>query len=238
MAIILAGGGDPHQSLAVDLWFRTSLHQLASQRRTVDVAFVADAIAPKEWSFQRAERWLQDRDAMEGLSIKTIRQVPKNAPKLRSALSVFLMGGNTFRLLRTLHSPHVAAAVKYMAKRGLVYGCSAGAVVFGHSIKSALIGKEADKNEIGLQDLRGLNLLCGANVLTHFTPEDRQAAERLTNEEGRPCICIPEESGCVWNAGRLKNVGEATIELVFPGPHWISLPVGGEIGMRARVSTQ
>lgn len=230
MGIILAGGGNATQSLLVDAFYR---HRLASGRREADhspdIAFIAHAISPHTWDWDKSTEWLTRRDAMKDVSVTTIRDIEKEISLIESARSIFIMGGNTFRLLDELKKSRLLERLGALSDAKLIYGISAGAIIHGDSIKSAELGSEADPNEIGLQDMAGANLLEGMNVFTHFRQADVPAAKRFAESENRPCICISEEGGGFWEAGELRNIGADEIRIVCPHGLIVSLPSGGSL---------
>lgn len=212
MKYILSGGGDPPETVLVDNYYRKLLMDIASHPGP-DIGFVAHAIAPKDWSFEEATHWLMNRDAFRDLQVETIKNL--DAPEAFSRCkSVFLMGGNTFRLAQALRQSGVFQQLAHFDAAGIVYGCSAGAIMAGHSISTATLGKEADANDVGLEDLRGLNLAGGFDVLTHFTPDDLSAVRDHIQREKRGVICIPENSGGVLTDGRIQCLGPAPITVV------------------------
>ena len=53
---------------------------------------------------------------------------------------VFIGGGNTYKLLRELHNnSNCEKIVEYLKKGGIVFGASAGAIIFGKDINSCLL---------------------------------------------------------------------------------------------------
>jgi peptidase E len=211
MAIILGGGGDPEQTPLVDQWFRREI--LASRPASADILFLAQAVAPDDWSFERATSWLLDREAFEGLQV----EVPENLAAIGVSddyRSMYIMGGNTFRLMDRIRKASVQRVITGAALNALVYGCSAGAVIFGADIRIAFLGAEADVDEVGLSDYSGLNLLNGFNVLPHYEPNDLADVVDFSRETKSGCVCVDESGGALWDAGRLTNLGEQPVLIV------------------------
>ena len=70
---------------------------------------------------------------------------------------VFIGGGNTYKLLRELHNnSNFEKIVEYLKKGGIVFGASAGAIIFGKDINSCFL---EDKNLTNYQNFNGLNFL-------------------------------------------------------------------------------
>lgn len=65
--------------------------------------------------------------------------------------AIFIGGGNTFKLLYELKISGAFEKIKaYMDNDGIVFGGSAGAIIFGESLESCILD---DTNEVGLKDM-------------------------------------------------------------------------------------
>ena len=130
MRLILAGGGDATRSAKVDSFYRS----LNPGRRTI--ACIPQAIAPAEGAWERAERWLFERPALEGFDAHTIGDLAGVEPAtLRSFHSMFIMGGNTFTLLAGVKAVGFGSKLKAVLDEVPIYGTSAGAIILGHDIE-------------------------------------------------------------------------------------------------------
>ena len=95
---------------------------------------------------------------------------------------IFVEGGNTFYLLRAMRGCHFEDVIRKLLKQGKVYiGVSAGSIVVGKTIKTAG-WKDADKNAIGLRNLKGLGLV-PFDIFVHYTPEwDETIRQEIPNQ--------------------------------------------------------
>jgi peptidase E len=83
---------------------------------------------------------------------------------------IFVAGGNTFYLLCAMRKCNFEKVIKKLLKWGKVYiGVSAGSIVAGRTIKTAG-WKNADKNNVGLKNLKGLDLV-PFDIFVHYQPE-------------------------------------------------------------------
>jgi len=83
---------------------------------------------------------------------------------------IFVAGGNTFYLLKAMRACNFEKIIRKLLKFGKVYiGVSAGSIVAGQTIKTAG-WKDADKNVVGLKNLKGLGLV-PFDIFVHYTPE-------------------------------------------------------------------
>lgn len=80
---------------------------------------------------------------------------------------MFIGGGNTFKLLYDLKTSGAFHKIKeYLDNGGVVFGGSAGAVIFGEDLEACRID---DVNEVNLKETSGFNVLNGISVLCHYT---------------------------------------------------------------------
>ena len=91
-----------------------------------------------------------------------------NANKLKDIDILFSCGGNTFYILERAKKTGFDKYIKKFVKQGKLYvGVSAGSIIVHKTIEIAGWGLEGDRNEIGLRDLRGLNIFDTA-ILPHY----------------------------------------------------------------------
>lgn len=154
----------------------------------VTVAFITTAAKPiedleflrKDWTIMKEElRFNVEEVDIEG---KTEEQVEK---LLELKDIIFVEGGNAFYLLKAMRACNFEKIIRKLLKRGVVYiGVSAGSIVAGRTIKTAG-WKDADRNIVGLKDLRGLNLV-PFDIFVHYYPEWEEAIkEQINNPKKR-----------------------------------------------------
>lgn len=201
--VYLGGGGSATQE--AHLW-REAFHADASiviwpfahatiGARESSVEWMRNALAP--YALRSVEAWTGSDPAHRGLSGVDVVCIP---------------GGNTFTLLHELRNTGLLPVLReHLRGGGGLYGGSAGAVLCGADIG---IGLAADPNEVGLSDTSGLDLLGGADVLPHYTAEQRESARSHAIRTSRPVLCLPEASGAVVREGRIRSAGPEPIEIV------------------------
>ncbi|MCK4788509.1 MAG: Type 1 glutamine amidotransferase-like domain-containing protein [Desulfobacteraceae bacterium] len=122
---------------------------------------------------------------------------------------LFLGGGNTFRLLYELRKNGFDEAILKFSKAGKpVYGGSAGAIVLGRYISTS---KYFDHNDIGVDDLRGLDLCAGASIWCHYSWEHASLVENYIQESMQRVITIPENAGVHIGEGGYSALGEGAV---------------------------
>ena len=90
---------------------------------------------------------------------------------------IYMIGGNTFYLLKELGEKNLAEKIIQAINNGVIYiGSSAGSIILGKSIETAL---PYDENWVNLVDFEGLNIVDGiiiphANRKQDFIKEAKQ----------------------------------------------------------------
>lgn len=90
---------------------------------------------------------------------------------------IYMIGGNTFYLLKELREKNLAEKIIQAIDNGVIYvGSSAGSIILGKTIETAL---PYDENWVNLVDFKGLNIVNGiiiphANRKQEFIKEVKQ----------------------------------------------------------------
>ena len=152
------------------------------------VAFIATAAKPEE-NQDYVKKDLQImRDDM-GFNVEEIDIEGKREADLMRMLEVkdiiFVEGGNTFYLLKAMQDCNFKKVIRTLLKRGIVYiGVSAGSIVAGKTIET-VSWRNADKNTIGLKNLKGLNLV-PFNIFVHYqSTYDEIIKQKMKNPKKR-----------------------------------------------------
>lgn len=110
---------------------------------------------------------------------------------------IYIGGGNTYKLLNDLKVSGAFDKIKkyLLEDDGIVYGGSAGAIIFGKDLDSC---NTDDENEVGLTDNTGFNMIGGYSLLCHYTsrePERTELSKKYLIElsKTKPIYAIPEE---------------------------------------------
>ena len=124
---------------------------------------------------------------------------------------LYIGGGNTYKLLNDLKVSGAFDKIKkYLTdESGIVYGGSAGAIIFGKDLDSC---NTDDDNEVGLIDNTGFNMIKGYSLLCHYTSreEDRTELSRqylLNLSKLKPIYAIPEEDTIFVDNGNIEVIG-------------------------------
>lgn len=111
---------------------------------------------------------------------------------LKDFRAVYIGGGNTYKLLDEVRkSGFDKLIIDFLSKGGIVYGGSAGAIIFGKDI--SIVSEEKDR-EISTH---GLDLLNGFAIRCHYTPKDDFLINKFVKDTQIPVIAIAEGSGLI-----------------------------------------
>jgi dipeptidase E len=200
--IILAGGGTAEQSKQVDSFFVNALS------KNKKIVYIPTALRGS--SLEQCSAWF--RKTYESLGVRQWETwVDLRDKKFGKDIGAcYLGGGNTFYLLAEIRRTHFDKVLKdFIVSGGLVYGGSAGAVVLGKNISLV-----SDKNDSGIFDYRGLNILGGYSVFPHYKSERK----KLLRESYRigPILAIAEDAGATFDGLQFVSLGSGNV-LYFLG---------------------
>ena len=122
--------------------------------------------------------------------------------------AIFIGGGNTYKLLNELKTfDNFGKITKYLNNNGVVFGGSAGAIIFGKNINACLLD---DGNIVGLEDLSGFNLLNDCSLLCHLKEKNLKINKNYLKEfsEKNKLIYLPEEDVIYINDNEIQLLGD------------------------------
>lgn len=97
----------------------------------------------------------------------------------------------------------------FIDNNGIVFGGSAGAIIFGKNLKSCALD---DDNIVNLKDISGYDVLNGHSILCHYTnrtqEKDEESKKYLLNlSEEEKIIALPEEDTIFINDNNIEVIG-------------------------------
>ncbi|EKD85847.1 MAG: hypothetical protein ACD_37C00596G0012 [uncultured bacterium] len=197
MELILGGGGDENTSLESHKLFFDLLD--GSKR----VLYIPIAILSEKYTPEGCLSWFSNAFKNIGhLDITMLTKFEDIGTSLNEYSGIYIGGGNTFKLLWEIkNSKFVKNVSEY---EGVIYGGSAGAIIFGKDISTA---DHADKNDVNLKDIFSLDYLSGYNIWCHYNDSDSNHIQKLL-EKGQKIISIGEDSAVYSNDGKkVKSIG-------------------------------
>jgi dipeptidase E len=204
--IVLAGGGGAADSRSLDEVFA---EWIGSGR------LLYLPLALHEERHTAAAAWL--RSTFEPLGVCDIESWPAfdghDARELSDFDGVYIGGGNTYRLLQQLRTSGFDKAItRFIAEGGPVYGGSAGAILLGSDIDTALLA--GDSNDVRLTSTRGLDVLSGWSVVCHYRAPDLERTHAFTLQHGLRALALSERAGIILDRDGARSQGaEAVVAL-------------------------
>jgi len=141
--------------------------------------------------------WISDTLCPLGISkIEMWTDLRRHHPdELARYNGVFIGGGNTYYLLHQLRTADFTQAIREFAEGGgVLYGGSAGAIVFGRDINTCA---HMDDDIAGLTNTTGLDLAHGHAIWCHYEPNVEPLVRSYVKHTQIPTIALPETTG-LW----------------------------------------
>lgn len=146
-------------------------------------------IAKEKRPHEESYEWFVSNVRKKDVTMLTDLSKKINLSKFKG---IFIGGGNTFKLLKEIKSSKFDKKLKSF--KGIIYGGSAGAIIFGKDISLVLFGKIKDKNKVKLKNLKGLNLI-NYNIKCHYVKSEKNLVKDYVKKTKTPIIALPEDSG-------------------------------------------
>lgn len=124
---------------------------------------------------------------------------------LNNYSALFIGGGNTYKLLSELKENDIINKIKkYLLNGGIVYGGSAGAIIFGKDIDGCKLMDE--KNDVSTE---GLNFINNYSLLCHFNNNNLKLNKKYltTYSIKNKLLFLPEEDVLVISDNSIKIIG-------------------------------
>ena len=132
--------------------------------------------------------------------------------KLKNYSGIYIGGGDTYKLLNDLRiSGFLKVLSDYVKSGGIVYGGSAGAIIFGKNISTA-----NDKNEVKITDFKGLHKVGKFSIYCHYVDSEKEKVELYIKKNKNPVIALPEKTGITIDKDDVKVVGTEPV-YIFDG---------------------
>lgn len=196
--IFLSGGGGAGDSILLD-------KQFISVLKTNKILYIPIAMETNSVGFEGCFDWISNTLSKISNNFLDIEMWTDLESKLEVSLeqfsAIYIGGGNTYKLLQNLNeSGFITKLIKYINNGGLVYGGSAGAIIFGKSIE--IVVEENDKN---YKYADGFDLLNGYSVHCHYEEKLCKKIINYSNKSNQPVIALTERTGLNFN-GKIATV--------------------------------
>ncbi len=216
MKLFLNGGGCGKQTLLA----YKEINKIIDHNKPV--LYVPLAMDEEEHPYDSCYEWIKEEiSSIDIPNIEMVKSFEELEKKdLYNYSLIYIGGGNTYKLLNGIKSTKIYDKLKeYILNDGIVYGSSAGTVIFGKSIN---IIEVMDKNEVNLADTKGFDLLNDFSIFVHYTnyksrfseEENKMLLEKYTNFitkytiNNENVIAIPEEDTIFFDGKNIIVIGK------------------------------
>ena len=204
MKIFLNGGGDGIQTAEARKRFNEVIDH------TKPLLYIP--LAMESQMYDGCYEWItEEMQDVDLPAIEMVRSAEELTEKnLNDYCALFIGGGNTFKLLSDLKRSGAFEKIKkYIENDGVVFGGSAGAIIFGESLEACRLD---DTNDVGLSDITGFDILNGVSLLCHYTnstPEKEAKSKVYLTELSKKMkiIALPEEDTLFINGSDIEKTG-------------------------------
>ena len=215
MRLFLNGGGSDIQIIsAIEKMNKIMDH-------SKPLLYVPLALDENEYPYDGCYNWICSQ--LENVSIPSIDMVRTfeelSLKNLDKYSAIFVGGGNTYKLLKGLkESSSFNKIEEYINNNGIIFGGSAGSVIFGKDID---IISSMDPNDVKLQDTLGFNMINGVSIFPHYTNKKSKLTEKENEERHKeftkaiidfsnfngPVIAYPEEDTLYIDGDKIEMLG-------------------------------
>lgn len=169
-------------------------------------------LAMESEMYDSCYEWIKDE--LKNIAFPYIEMVKSadelTAKNMNDYSVIFIGGGNTFKLLKDLKVSVAFDRIKeYLNNDGVVFGGSAGAIIFGEDLESCRLD---DENEVNLNETSGFDILNGISILCHYTNRTAEKDEKsrqylLEVSKRRKVVALPEEVTLFVNGDDIEVIG-------------------------------
>lgn len=216
MKLFLNGGGCGKQTILT----YNEIDKVIDHNKPV--LYVPLAMDETEHPYDSCYEWIKDEiSSIDIPSIEMVRSFEELATKDFDKYSlIYIGGGNTYKLLNGIKTTSTYDKLEeYLKNDGIVYGSSAGTVIFGKDIN---IIEVMDDNSIGIKNTRGFNYLGDISLFVHYTnyksKHTAEENEKLTQKytdficdytiKNEKVIAFPEENTLFFDGKNIRMIGE------------------------------
>ena len=188
-------------------------------------------LAMKKEKYPSCFEWIKKE--MSVINVNDIEMVQTGEDiakkKLSDYCAIFIGGGNTYKLLKELKDSNSFQKIaEFINNDGIIFGGSAGAIIFGKDINSC---KTQDPNEVDLKDTKGFNVLYDMSLLCHLNRNDGIKFDRNKNskylfEFSKICktIYLPDDDVIYVNGQDVRIIGNSKYNVYDQGNVSIGTP--------------
>lgn len=201
MKLFLCGGGSGKQILSALYKFSNTINN------EKPILYIPLAMESK--NFDSCYTWFKNE--IKNVNLTKFEMVRSSYELSQKSLdeysALFIGGGNTYNLLNQLNQYDNYNKIQtYLKKDGIVFGASAGAIIFGKDINGCLLD---DENKLGLENTKGFNYLKDYSILCHLKAKNFNKNLKYLQKYSvrNKLIYLPEENVIYINNKKISIIG-------------------------------
>lgn len=198
--IILSGGGD------VDVSFKLDEKYFSLLRDNAQILYIPVALNRTKVGFESCYDWfsnvISQHNNKKDIDF-TMLLDGDDVPDFDKYDSIYIGGGNTYKLLDYIYKNDIGRKImEYIKNGGIVYGGSAGAIILGENIKT--VEEENDNNYVHSD---GLNLIESRSVICHYTESLDEKIFETAKRINSVIIALSEDAGLILDSnGKILEI--------------------------------
>lgn len=200
--LALSGGGSIEDTQAIDAHFFSYIPNGAR------LLYIPAALEREREQYEACGTWFSSvilRHAREKNIEHTMLLDGDVIPEFTSYDAVYIGGGNTYKLLDYLYRNELQDTLKNFLHSGkVVYGGSAGAIIFGADIRTV---ENENNRDYFLH--RGLNVLSGRSLICHYSEDMDERIRECARRLGCDILALTERSGVLMHMQGEHVFGDA-----------------------------
>lgn len=218
MKIFLCGGGSGEVAKKSTIKFGSVID------KTKPLLYVP--LAMESYRYDSCLEWIRKEMSLINVTnIDMVTSAKDLAEKnLNNYCAIYIGGGNTYKLLKDIKdSGSFEKIQQYINNDGIIFGGSAGAIIFGKDIDSC---KTQDPNDVQLAETQGFDVLSGYSLLCHLNRNDGIKFNRDKNSEyliefskGNKIIYLPDDDTIFVNDNKVTIIGDSDYR-VYENGHY------------------
>jgi len=202
MKLILSGGGSGEKTKELDELFAKLIN------KNKPLLYISIAIDKLKHPYPECLKWLKSTFDKLGVTLYemwTEKELQNVKMEPEGFGGIYIGGGNTFYLLKILQESNFWDFLRKCLDNNIpIYGGSAGAIIFGHSILSC-----NDEKNVNLNDFTGMDILNGISIFCHYKPEkDEFVKQKIIINKLNKIIALPETSGIYKDNKKSQIIGK------------------------------
>lgn len=218
MKIFLCGGGSGKVAKKSTIMFGSVID------KTKPLLYVP--LAMESYRYDSCLEWIRkEMSLIDVTNIDMVTSAKDLAGKnLNNYCAIYIGGGNTYKLLKDIKdSGSFKKIQQYINNDGIIFGGSAGAIIFGKDIDSC---KTQDPNDVQLAETQGFDVLSGYSLLCHLNRNDGIKFNRDKNSEyliefskDNKIIYLPDDDTIFVNDNKVTIIGDSDYR-VYENGHY------------------